>query len=58
VVLNHVTGAGSTTGAGGTDPVAWNDKWTNFRYVSFATPAAGETEQDYLSRAGRFSKNW
>ena len=58
VVLNHVTGAGSSTGAGGSDPAAWNDKYTNFRYVSFGSPATDESAADYLSRSGRFAKNW
>ncbi|EFX77149.1 hypothetical protein DAPPUDRAFT_305927 [Daphnia pulex] len=58
LVLNHVTGAGASDGSGGSDPAAWNDKYTNFRYVSFATPATTENEADYLSRAGRFPKNW
>lgn len=57
-VLNHVTGAGSTSGAGGSDPAGWNDKYTNFRYVSFATPVTSDDDQDYLSRSGRFPKNW
>ena len=58
VVLNHVFSAGASAGQGGSDPTAWNDKYTNFRYVSFATPAGNESAQDYLSRSGRFPKNW
>lgn len=57
-MLNHVTGAGATDGSGGQDPAGWNDKYTNFRYVSFATPATKDDAADYLSRAGRFPKNW
>lgn len=57
-VLNHITGAGTSNGAGGSDPAAWNDKYTNFRYVSFATPETSDDANDYLSRAGRFPKNW
>lgn len=58
VVLNHVFAAGSATGAGGIDLQSWNDKYTNFRYVSFATPSTTEDANDYLSRSGRFPKNW
>lgn len=53
VVLNHVTGAGSSDGAGGDDPAAWNDKFENFRYVSFATPVTDDGANDYLSRSVR-----
>lgn len=62
IVLNHVTNAGSAAGQGGQDPSAMDDgqtnKYKNFRYVSYATPALNETANNYLSRAGRFSKNW
>ena len=62
IVLNHVTNAGSAAGQGGQDPAAMDDgqtnKYKNFRYVSYATPALNETSNNYLSRAGRFSKNW
>ncbi|MFN5735741.1 MAG: alpha-amylase family glycosyl hydrolase [Flavobacteriales bacterium] len=62
IVLNHVTNAGSAAGQGGQDPSAMDDgqtnKYKNFRYVSYATPALNETAINYLSRAGRFSKNW
>lgn len=58
IVLNHVFAAGSATGAGGIDLSSWNDKYTNFRYVSYATPASTEDANDYLSRSGRFPKNW
>ncbi|GCC53669.1 T9SS C-terminal target domain-containing protein [Chryseotalea sanaruensis] len=58
VVPNHVTGAGSSTGAGGIDPMAWGDQYKNFRYTCFQTPSIDESAGDYLSRQGRFSKNW
>ena len=62
IVLNHNDGAGSSTGAGGQDPNAWEDnvtsKYKNFRYVGYATPATDETAANYLVRSGRFSKNW
>lgn len=65
IVLNHVQGAGSANGAGGVDPFAlanYDDGETmgykNFRYVSYATPASNETEANYLSRSGRWHKNW
>ena len=62
IVLNHVDGAGSQNGAGGRDPAAIDDgstnKFKNFRYVSYATPASAEAASNYLARSGRFSKNW
>ena len=58
IVLNHADGAGSQTGAGGMDPSGWDNQWKNFRYTSFASPATDESATDYLSRSGRFSKNW
>lgn len=62
VVLNHVSNAGSSNGSGGQDPAAMDDgqtnRFKNFRYVSFSTPASSESASNYLSRAGRFSKNW
>jgi alpha-amylase len=62
IVLNHVTGAGSGAGLGGQDPAAMDDgqtnKFKNFRYSSYTTPALQETEANYLSRSGRFHKNW
>jgi alpha-amylase len=62
MVLNHVDGAGSATGAGGQDPAAMDDgttqRYKNFRYTSFTTPASTETATDYLARGGRFAKNW
>lgn len=62
IVLNHLTGAGSSSSAGGSDPQAIDDgstnKYKNFRYVSYSSPALNETSSNYLARAGRFSKNW
>ena len=62
IVLNHIDGAGSQNGAGGRDPAAIDDgatnKFKNFRYVSYATPASAESASNYLARSGRFSKNW
>ena len=62
IVLNHATGAGSAFGSGGQDPAAVDDgstqRYKNFRYVSYGTPARNETAANYLSRAGRFPKNW
>ncbi|MCR5888611.1 T9SS type A sorting domain-containing protein [Hymenobacter sp. J193] len=62
IVLNHVDGAGSQSGAGGQDPAAWEDystsKYKNFRYVSYNKPASAEDATNYLARNGRFSKNW
>lgn len=58
VVLNHTFGAGSLDGSGGSDPNAWDNKYKNFRYVSYSTPATNETAANYLARSGRWSKNW
>ena len=62
IVLNHNDGAGSSSGAGGPDPAAPDDgttnRYKNFRYVSYAKSAGDESAADYLSRNGRFSKNW
>ena len=58
IVPNHVIGAGSNTGLGGTDPASTNDDYTNFRYVCYQTPAGDESAEDYLSRKGRFPKNY
>ena len=57
IVPNHVIGAGSDSGAGGTDPAAQNDQFKNFRYSCYSTPAVNQTAADYLARAGRFPKN-
>jgi alpha-amylase len=62
IVLNHITGAGGSTSAGGQDSVAMEDgetsKYKNFRYSCYETPASNETSSNYLSRKGRFPKNW
>ncbi len=58
IVPNHIIGAGSETGAGGTDPASTNDAFSNFRYTSWLTPATDQSAADYLSRSGRFSKNY
>ena len=62
IVLNHVTGAGGATSAGGQDPSAMDDgtsnKYKNFRYACYETPAQNETSSNYLARKGRFPKNW
>lgn len=62
VVLNHVSGAGSTNGAGGYDPngysVASNGGYKNFRYVSYNTSANAETQANYWARNGRWPKNY
>lgn len=62
IVLNHVSDAGSNTGAGGVDSNATslltNSGYKNFRYVSYATPASSETRANYLARSGRWPKNW
>jgi ATP-dependent Zn protease len=34
------------------------NKYKNFRYSCFKTPASAETALNYLSREGRFPKNW
>jgi len=62
IVLNHVSNAGSSNGAGGQDPSAMDDgqtnRYKNFRYTCFKTPASAETALNYLSREGKFPKNW
>ena len=62
VVLNHTDGAGTITGAGGQDPaalsMATNSGYKNFRYVSFGTPSIDESQNDYWTRSGRWSKNY
>ena len=62
IVLNHLTGAGSQNGAGGQDPMAIDDgstnKYKNFRYSCYETPSTSESSNNYLSRKGRFFKNW
>ena len=62
IVLNHLTGAGSQNGSGGQDPMALDDgstsKYKNFRYSCYETPSDLENATNYLSRKGRFPKNW
>jgi alpha-amylase len=62
IVLNHVTNAGSSLGQGGQDPAAIDDgqtnKYKNFRYTCFKTPGINEAATNYVSREGRFPKNW
>jgi alpha-amylase len=63
VVLNHVDGAGTTSGAGGQDPepvysMASNSGYKNFRYVCYATPSVDESQDDYWTRRGRWAKNY
>lgn len=62
LVLNHLTGAGASNGAGGADPAAMDDgstaKYKNFRYACTETPLLSNSSSAYLSLKGRFSKNW
>ncbi|MFY7653146.1 MAG: hypothetical protein ACOVQE_10595, partial [Chitinophagaceae bacterium] len=74
IVLNHNGGAGGgvqtygapgaagTAGAGGLDPNPGSTGtaagWKNFRYVSYASPALDETQNDYWTRNGRWPKNF
>ena len=71
IVLNHMDRAGSASGAGGQDPAAtafYNSisglpadptgGAKTFRYTSFGGPAQDESAADYLSRQGRWPKNW
>jgi len=74
VVLNHVNGAGpdganGDNSLGGQDPntpFGWknaegkdiDNKWKNFRYVSWITPATTSEAKDYLNRSGRWFKDW
>jgi alpha-amylase len=64
IVLNHVDGAGNnTTGAGGQDPqspysIANASGYKNFRYTSYATPLVDDSQNDYWTRGGRWSKNY
>ncbi len=63
VVPNQLGGAGDLS-TGGQDPGALaNNKYKNFRYVSFLKPAstqanAADSATEYLTRDGRFFKNW
>lgn len=62
VVWNHINGAGSSLSSGGQDPEAPEDnstnRYKNFRYSCYSTPATNEGSKEYLSRQGRFPKNW
>lgn len=66
IVLNHVTDAGATNGAGGLDPEPTYSMqsaggFKNFRYVCYDTPVpltGGENATEYLSRKGRWPKNY
>jgi alpha-amylase len=62
VVLNHMSDAGSANGSGGQDnngtSLLTNSGYKNFRYVSYTNAATDESAADYLSRNGRWSKNW
>jgi glycosidase len=70
IVLNHCGGAGDKAGAGGrdftalstpykdnTNGIAGSDYFKNFRYVCYGTPKLNETQNDYWTRKGRWSKN-
>lgn len=63
VVPNQLGGAGDLS-TGGIDPAAIaTNKYKNFRYTSFRKPAtqqanASDSALEYLTRDGRFSKNW
>ncbi len=58
VVWNHLANAGTSNGEGGEDPEAWSNKFKNFRYVCYKTPAYSSSAENYLAREGRFPKNW
>ena len=58
IVWNHLTGAGSDSGAGGDDPSAPSNKYKTFRYVCWASPGTNQSAASYLARRGRFPKNW
>ena len=54
IVLNHVDGAGSGSGAGGQDPeqtysMVTNNGFKNFRSACFETPITGNSANEYLS---------
>ena len=62
-VMNHNSNAGNnTSGAGGQDPNATSmlteSGYKNFRFVSYATPLIDDGQNDYWTRAGRWSKNY
>src|SRR6476661_5045763 len=65
IVLNHVDGAGAINGDGGQDPDSYsvqsNGGYKTFRYASFGSPVpqtSGENATEYLSRSGRWPKNY
>lgn len=63
IVLNHNNNAGTSSGAGGQDPepnysMKNESGYKNFRYVSYSTPAINESQNDYWTRSGRWSKNY
>jgi glycosidase len=63
IVLNHADGAGGNTGSGGQDPeatysMANANGYKNFRYVSYSTPLIDDSQNDYWTRNGRWSKNY
>jgi alpha-amylase len=65
ITLNHVTDAGSQFGSGGQDFFAYQNfddgstnGYKNFRYVCYDTPVGGVFASDYLSRQGRWPKNY
>lgn len=63
IVLNHVSDAGSATGAGGQDTeptysMRNEGGFKNFRYVSYSHPATDESAANYIQRRGRWPKNY
>jgi Alpha amylase, catalytic domain len=62
-VMNHNSNAGNnSTGAGGQDPNATSmlteSGYKNFRYTGYSTPLIDDGQNDYWTRAGRWSKNY
>jgi hypothetical protein len=63
IVLNHNDGAGGNAGEGGLDPepsfsTRSNSGYKNFRFTSYATPLLDDSQNDYWTRSGRWSKNY
>ncbi len=63
MVLNHAADAGGNTGSGGQDNNAQFSLVTasgfkNFRHVCYKTPVIDESQNDYWTRAGRWSRNY
>ena len=63
VVLNHNDGAGTNSGTGGQDTetsysMQSSSGYKNFRYSSYATPLLDDSQNDYWTRSGRWSKNY